>query len=57
MLYMAVLWFLNLYFAETVRSIKKYADIPNMDVEKPLKNWIDQAAQRQKIKKLKFATK
>jgi len=42
---MAVLWFLNLYFAEAVCSIKKYADISNMDIEKPLKNWIDQAVQ------------
>lgn len=52
MLYMVVLWFLNLYFTEAVRSIKKYADIPNMYVEKPLKNWNGQAAQREKIKKL-----
>ncbi|KAF0763165.1 DUF4806 domain-containing protein [Aphis craccivora] len=28
---------------EAVCSIKKYADISNMDIEKPLKNWIDQA--------------
>jgi len=28
-----------------------------MDIEKPLKNWIGQAAQREKIKKLKVATK
>ncbi|XP_060876264.1 uncharacterized protein LOC132949407 [Metopolophium dirhodum] len=38
---------------EAVRSIKKFADIPNMEVEKPLKNWMAQAAQREKLKKQK----
>uniref|UniRef100_A0A2S2PTK6 Uncharacterized protein n=1 Tax=Schizaphis graminum TaxID=13262 RepID=A0A2S2PTK6_SCHGA len=35
---------------EAVRSIKKYSDTPNMDIEKPIKNWMAQATQRIKMK-------
>lgn len=39
-----------MFILDAVRSIKKYADVPNIDIEKPLKNWMAQAAQREKIK-------
>ncbi|KAL5245846.1 hypothetical protein ACI65C_013254 [Semiaphis heraclei] len=38
---------------EAVRAIKKFSDIPNIEVEKPLKNWMAQASQREKLKKQK----
>ncbi|CAI6376583.1 unnamed protein product [Macrosiphum euphorbiae] len=39
---------------EAVRTIKKYSEVPNNEIEKPLKNWMAQAGQREKIKKLKM---
>jgi len=30
--------------------MKKYSDVPNINIEKPLKNWMAQAAQREKNK-------
>lgn len=46
----------NLYIfcLEAIRSIKRYSEVPNIDIEKPLKNWMAQASQREKIKKLKM---
>lgn len=41
---------------EAVRSIKKYSDVANSEIEKPIKNWMAQATQRQKNKKNKMPT-
>lgn len=41
---------INFCILEAVRSIKKYADVPNIDIEKPLKNWMAQDAQWEKLK-------
>jgi len=37
--------FFFFFILEAVRSIKIFSDIPNIEVEKPLKNWMAQAAQ------------
>jgi len=34
--------------------MRKYKEVPNSEIEKPLKNWMAQAGQRDKIKKLKM---
>lgn len=50
-----LLKFLIYIFLEAVRIIiKKYSEVPNIKIEKPLKNWMAQAGQREKIKKLKI---
>lgn len=51
-----LLTFFIYIFLEAVRTIKKFSEVPNLEIEKPLKNWMAQAGQREKTKKLKNNT-